>query len=201
MEMNLDDIYGTLESIQESRDRIITGSRRIISLCSRSIILVHRGQPTQAANLLDEAGSLLESLRREAVPRTAQYLITAEQEYVEARSLLGLVRDGAIPSRDDLGVMPESYVLGLLDTVGELKRLMLDQIRSGDPDSAYRTFERMDQLYLALYPSSMYDKVLKESRRKMDVCRMVLEDSRSIITEERRRQELVRAMGFEPTNS
>ena len=201
MEMNLDDIYGTLESIQESRDRIITGSRRIVSLCSKSIILVHRGQPDKTAGLLDEAGSLLESLRREAVPRTAQYLITAEQEYVEARSLLGLVQDDAIPSQDDLGVMPESYVLGLLDTVGELKRLMLDQIRSGDPDSAYRTFERMDQLYLALYPSSMYDKVLKESRRKMDVCRMILEDARSIITEERRRQELVRAMGFEPTNS
>ena len=200
-DVSLGGIFETLESVQESRDHILTGSRRVISLCSRSIIMVHRRRPGEAASLLEEAASILESLRRKALPQTAHYLVVAEQEYVEARSLLGITRDGMIPSREDLGVMPDSYILGLLDVVGELKRLMLDQIRAGDPHAADRTFGVMEYLYLELYPSSMYDKVLKESRRKMDVCRIILEDARSVITEERRRRDLMRAMGFEPTNS
>jgi translin len=191
--MDLDEIAGALERMQESRDAILGGSRRVIGLCSRAIMSVHGGRVDEAARTIKEAGPLLEELRSRAHPRTAHHLIPAEQEYVEASALLAVVRGGEIPKRDKLGVMPESYILGLLDMVGELKRLMLDHMRAGRTGSALSVFDAMDGMYGELYRFAAYDKILKESRRKLDVCRMVLETSRSAITEERRRQDMVRA--------
>jgi translin len=90
--------------------------------------------------------------------------------------------------------MSESYVLGLLDCIGELKRMILDKIRIGDVDNATRVFEVMENLYLYLYPFSMYDKVVKEVRRKIDVDRILIDDVRGAITEEKRRSDLITAL-------
>ena len=163
-------------------------------MCSRAILMTHRGNHHDAAVILDDAAPLLVSLRGLVMQETVQSLVLPEQEYVEARSLLQVATGGALPTCDELGVMPQSYVLGLLDTVGELKRLMLDRIRDGNMQSALDVFDVMEQLYRKLYPFSMYDKVLKESRRKLDVCRIVMEDARMAITEEKRRQRLLDAM-------
>lgn len=191
--MDLDSIAETLEHMQESRDAILGGSRRVIGLCSRAIMSIHGGGVDEAARMLEEARPLLEEMRSCAHPRTAHHLIPAEQEYVEASALLAVVRGGEIPGSGNLGVMPESYVLGLLDMVGELKRLMLDHMRAGRTGPALSVFDAMDDMYGRLYRFAAYDKILKESRRKLDVCRMVLETSRSAITEEVRRQDMVRA--------
>ena len=40
----------------------------------------------------------------------------------------------------------------------------------------------------------MYDKVVKEARRKIDVNRILVDDVRSAITEEKRRTELINAL-------
>ncbi len=99
-----------------------------------------------------------------------------------------------IPSDKKLAVMPESYVLGLLDCIGELKRNVFDKIRIGQIDDATRVFEIMEDLYLQLYTFSMYDKVVKEARRKIDVNRILVDDVRSVITEEKRRMELIKIL-------
>ena len=194
MPVDLNEIAGTLEGMQESRDAILGGSRRVINLCSRSIMSVHKGRPDEASDMLAEAAPLLESLRRGAHPRTATHLIPAEQEFVEASALICIVQGSEIPGQSELHVMPESYILGLLDVIGELKRLMLDCIRTGRTERALYVFDTMDALYQDLYVFATYDKILKESRRKLDVCRMVLETSRLAITEESRRQDLIRAL-------
>jgi len=91
-------------------------------------------------------------------------------------------------------VSKESYVLGLLDSIGELKRLMLDNIRKDQLTEASRIFTVMENLYLILYPFAMFDKIVKESRRKLDVNRSLVEESRAIITEEIRRNHFVNAL-------
>ena len=62
----------------------------------------------------------------------------------------------------------------------------------GKIDEATRLFEVMENLYLQLYTFSMYDKVVKEARRKIDVNRILVDDVRSVITEEKRRTELIK---------
>jgi len=146
-------------------------------------------------NNLKQAESLLKKYKKKATRGLRRYLITPEQEFVEAACLIAIVEQKEIPSDKKLSVMPESYVLGLLDCVGELKRQVFDKIRMDKIDEATRLFEVMENLYLQLYTFSMYDKVVKEARRKIDVNRILVDDVRSIITEEKRRTELIKIIG------
>ena len=52
----------------------------------------------------------------------------------------------------------------------------------------------MENLYQALYPFAMYDKIVKEARRKLDVNRVLVEETRAVITEEIRRNHFVKAL-------
>ena len=44
---------------------------------------------------------------------------------------------------------------------------------------------------MQLYPFASFDKVVKEARRKLDVDRILVEETRTALTEEIRRQELI----------
>lgn len=189
----LDKIAKDLEKIQDSREYLLKNSREVIILCSRAIIAIHRGDLQTGRDNLKKAQSLLKKYKKKAGPELNRYLITPEQEYVEAVCFLSVIEKKELPSDKKISVMPESYVLGLLDCIGELKRKVFDNIRAGDISEAIRIFEIMEDLYLKLYIFSMYDKVVKEVRRKIDVNRNLVEDVRSAITEEKRRSELIKS--------
>jgi len=191
---SLNKIAKSLGDIQDAREFLLKNTREIIIRCSRSIIAVHKGDLTTGKNNLKQADTLLKKYKKKATGVLRRYLITPEQEFVEAACLIAVVEKKEIPSDKKLLVMPESYVLGLLDCVGELKRMVFDKIRVGDIDEATRVFEVMENLYLQLYTFSMYDKVVKEARRKIDVNRILVDDVRSAITEEKRRTELIKTL-------
>ena len=191
---SLNKIAKSLSEIQDAREFLLKNTREIIILCSKSIISVHTGDMKSAKNNLKQADLLLKKYKKKATSDLRRYMIMPEQEFVEASSLIAIVEKNEIPSEKELDVMPESYVLGLMDCVGELKRMIFDKIRIGDIDNASRIFEIMENLYLHLYPFSMYDKVVKEARRKIDVDRILVDDVRGAITEEKRRSELIKAL-------
>ena len=107
---------------------------------------------------------------------------------------MAVAENKEIPSLKSLKVSEVSYVLGLLDCIGELKRLVLDNIRKGQLKKADRIFDVMENLYQTLYPFAMYDKIVKETRRKLDVNRILVEETRAVITEEIRRNHFVKAL-------
>ena len=191
---SLNKISKSLGDIQDSREFLLKNTREIIILCSKSIIAVHKGELTRGKNNLKQADILLKKYKKKATGGLERYLITPEQEFVEAACLIAIVEKKEIPSDKKLSVMPESYVLGLLDCVGELKRMVFDKIRIGKIDEATRIFDVMENLYLNLYTFSLYDKVVKEARRKIDVNRILVDDVRSAITEEKRRNELIKTL-------
>ena len=191
---SLNKIAKSLSEVQDAREFLLKNTREIIILCSKSIISVHTGDMKSAKNNLKQADVLLKKYKKKATSDLRRYMIMSEQEFVEAASLIAIVEKNEIPSEKKLDVMPESYVLGLMDCVGELKRMIFDKIRIGDIDNASRIFEIMENLYLHLYPFSMYDKVVKEARRKIDVDRILVDDARGAITEEKRRSELIKAL-------
>ena len=191
---SLNKIAKSLSEIQDAREFLLKNTREIIILCSKSIISVHKGDMKSAKNNLKQADVLLKKYKKKVTSDLRRYMITPEQEFVEAASLIAIVEKNEIPSEKELDVMSESYVLGLMDCVGELKRMIFDKIRIGDIDNASRVFEIMENLYLYLYPFSMYDKVVKEARRKIDVDRILVDDARGAITEEKRRSELIKAL-------
>lgn len=191
---SLDKISKELTAIQDNREFLLKNTREIIILCSRAIISIHKGDLKTAKKNLKQAESLIKKYQKKAISDLKRYLATSEQEYVEAACLLAIVEQKEIPSDKKLNVSAESYVLGLLDCVGELKRMIFDKIRKGDVDESLRIFDIMENLYLHLYPFSMYDKVVKEARRKIDVDRILVDDARGAVTEEKRRSEIIDAI-------
>tara|TARA_B100000029_G_scaffold205586_1_gene203462 strand:- start:48 stop:665 length:618 start_codon:yes stop_codon:yes gene_type:complete len=188
---SLPQISKELEKINSAREFLIKNNREVIINCSQAIIAIHKNDLSGAKSKIKKAKTLLSKLKQKTTGDLNRYLLTPEQELVEAISLLAIIEGKQIPSYKAMKVSGESYILGLLDCIGELKRQIIDQIRIGNSEDAERFFEVMENLYLMLYPFATYDKIVKESRRKLDVNRMLVEETRLVLTEEIRRQELI----------
>ena len=187
-------ISKNLEKTNSKREFLIKNNRETVILCSQAIISIHKNDLNVAKKKIAKAKSELTKLKQKTSGALVRYIITPEQEFVEAASLLAVIEGKEIPSVKSLNVSDESYILGLLDCIGELKRQVIDKIRVGDSKRATQLFDVMENLYLLLYPFASYDKIVKETRRKLDVNRMLVEETRSVLTEEIRRQELIKAI-------
>ena len=191
---SLQGISKSLKASNASREFLIKNTRDVVILCSHSIIAAHNGDLRLARQKIKKAEAVLKVNQKKAKNNFKKYLITPEQEFVEAHSFLAIVENKEIPSLKSLKVSDEAYVLGLLDCIGELKRFVLDNIRNGQLKKADRIFNVMENLYQTLYPFAMYDKIVKEARRKLDVNRILVEETRAVITEEIRRNHFVKAL-------
>ncbi len=93
-----------LETSQESREYLIKNTREVIILCSQSIIAVHKGDLITAKANAQKASKLLSGQRKKGKGDLRKYLITPEQELVEALALLSIVQKKEIPSIKSMGV-------------------------------------------------------------------------------------------------
>ncbi len=193
-----DSLKGIEENLQEvlgRRERILKTSRDCISSCSKAIVHLHTGKAAEARREMAEAEKILKSLRKEASSgNLSRYLASPEAEFVEACSVEAIVLGKPIPRAKELGVSDEGYLMGLLDTVGEVKRLLLDAMMRSETEKARSYFELMERLYSALSPFAVFDNVVNGLRRKIDVARMLTEDVRGVMAEEARRSKLVSSM-------
>ena len=181
-----------LEKTNSSREFLIKNNREVIINCSQAIIAIHKNDLNSAKLKIKKAKMLLAKLKQKTTDSLNRYLLTPEQELVEAIALLSIIEGKQIPTYKSIKVSGESYILGLLDCIGELKRQIIDQIRIGNSKNAENLFEIMENLYLMLYPFATYDKIVKESRRKLDVNRILVEETRLVLTEEIRRREFIK---------
>jgi len=195
---SLEEIDKSLKDVQDRREKLIKGTRDVVMLCSKSIIAMHHGQLDDAKAKMDQAKTMLEEFRRYAKQDLYRYISVAEQELVEAHALRAVMEGSQILSMKDLEVTGESYLTGLLDCVGEIKRLVYDRMRSGNEKDAEKLFAVMEEIYAAVYPFAVYDNIVSGLRKKLDVARMLIEDIRAVVTEESRRKALIDAVsGFE----
>ena len=188
---SLPKISKELERTNSSREFLIKNNRTVVINCSQAIISIHKKDLVTAKKKIKKAKEELIKLKQKAEGDLNRYVLTPEQELVEAVSLLSIIEGKDIPSYKSLKISGESYILGLLDCIGELKRQVIDTIRVGNLKKAESLFDVMENLYLMLYPFATYDKIVKETRRKLDVNRSLVEDTRTILTEEIRRQKLI----------
>jgi len=197
----LEDVRKSLNAMEprfsaqlERRDRVLKDSRDVISACSRTIIYVHTRKVKEAEKELALAKSLLGSLKKSSDNTASRYVVSPEAEFVEASAVVAMAKGKPIPSMDSLGASPEAYLLGLLDTVGELKRLVLDSIMQRKLAKAKQYFETMEGLYSACSPLAVFDHVVNGARRKIDVARMLVEDTRGLLAEEMGRDSVSASM-------
>ncbi|HXG13908.1 MAG TPA: RNA-binding protein [Candidatus Nitrosotenuis sp.] len=191
---SLGKISKSLESNLEKREALIKDTRQVVILCSESIIDCHKNDFRGAAKKIQRARKLLEQYRKKTGADLYKYLLMPEQEFVEAVSLWSILQGRQVPTAESLKVKEESYLLGMLDCIGELRRDVYDKIRLGHADDAKKMFDVMEEMYLMLYPFAYFDKIVKDVRKKLDVVRILVEETRIAITEEIRRSELIKNM-------
>ena len=195
MQGSLEEIDKSLKDVQDRREKLIKGTRDVVMLCSKSIVAMHHGQLEDSKVKMDQAKVMLAEFRKHAGQDLYRYVGVAEQELVEAYALKSVMDNKPMPSMRELEVTGESYLTGLLDCVGEIKRLVYDRMRSGNEEDAEKLFATMEEIYNAIYPFAVYDNIVSGVRRKLDVARKLIEDIRATVTEEKRRKALIEAVG------
>ncbi|MFN4336014.1 MAG: RNA-binding protein [Candidatus Nitrosocaldus sp.] len=194
---SLDTMMESLKAVEERRERLIKGSRDVLMLCSKAIVNIHVNDLSTAWEQIVRATSIMDELRQVAMdnPNLQAYLVGAETELVEAKTLYSIVQEYRVPVAYGLSISSiKAYLLGLLDCIGELKRQVYDRVREGKSDEALRLFSIMESLYSMLLPFSAYDNIVQGIRRKIDVARMLIEDVRAMLTEEVRRSAMLEVM-------
>ncbi|HET8856956.1 MAG TPA: RNA-binding protein [Nitrososphaeraceae archaeon] len=191
VKISLKSVHDDLQSIENRREHLIKESRDIVILCSQSIISLHQGNIQESQLKLDKAKNLYLSLKTVAEDDLSRYLSTSEQELVEANLLMNIVKNESLLGISDIGVSSQAYLFGILDCIGEIKRMVYDMVRYGRFDKAESLFIVMQEIYNAVYPFSIYDNIVNGIRKKLDVCKILIENTRELITEESRRSLLI----------
>ena len=177
-----------MKKLEINRETLIKETREVISLCSKSIILLHSNKILEAGTLLEKSSLLIKNLKDHVIFDLDRYLWPAEQEYVEAFILKEIVdRKPILSSYDSMNVSLNAYVTGLLDCIGEIKRMIYDCLRKNNIDFSSSLFEIMQSIYDLIYPFSIYDNIVPGIRKKLDVSKRIIEDVRVTMTEEYQR--------------
>jgi translin len=186
-------IYSSqLKELEKSREILIKESREVVSLCSKAIILIHSNKISDAASLLQNSFSIITHLRTYVISDLDRYLWPAEQEYVEAIILKEIAeKKSSLSGYTELNVSLNAYVGGLLDSIGEMKRMIYDRLRKNDLQFSLSLFEIMQSVYDLLYPFSVYDNIINGVRKKLDISKRIIEDTRITMTEAYQRNEFL----------
>lgn len=179
-------LLGSLQRAYEAREAALTASRRSTRHAANAIRAAHRDDREAAAALVAQARAALDEAR-EAVadhPRIAHagFVFDAEKEVAEAELTCALVAGGDPPHPREVGVDPAAYLNGLAETVGELRRHALDQLRGDDVEAADATLASMDAIFGILVEVDLPDGVTGGLRRATDVARSLVERTRGDVT-------------------
>lgn len=191
VQTDVDKINRKFKDVEERRNAIIKGTRDATILCSKAIVSLHSHKKKESIEYIEKAKKLLEQFKELGKDDLQKYLYIAEQEFVEAFCLFSISENSVIPSMKALEVSDVSYVMGLLDCIGEIKRMIIDRIRSEGTSNVNALFELMDKIYGTIYPLAVYDNLMPGLRKKLDVSRILIENVRAIITEEQRRTKMI----------
>ena len=193
-----DKIRADLEKKDAAREKVLPLCRELIRFASITIRAIHRQEFDQAKQLLTDAGLVREGLEKTVAEceelRYHGFVRDAQKEYTEASSVLALVTGQPLPDPDDLKVDYTGYLNGLGDTVGELRRYLLDSMRRGDLSRCEELLSAMDDIYTTLVTMDFPDAITGGLRHTTDQVRGILEKTRGDITLTVRQQELERKL-------
>jgi len=190
----VDNIRREAKEKDQVREKMLIDTKIITKLSDQAILSIHRGDKVEAEERLKEAGKGLEELTAvlEKNPQFQDvgYVVTAYQEYTEAKVFQCLREKDRFPSPEEIGVPPIMYALGLADLVGELRRGVLDNLRRGDMKTAEKSLALMEKIHMELVTVECADAIAPGMRRKLDVDRKLIEATRGDVTIELRRDQL-----------
>jgi translin len=182
-----------------ARDQALVQARQLTRLCAHTIRAIHRSETGPAHELLNEAHALVQQMQKDLTHYPdlyfAGYTQDAIKEFSEASLTCAIIENnGALPTPEDLGIEYNTYVNGLAECIGELRRRCLDILRQGYSEDAERLLNAMDEIYNFLVTMDYPDAVTNGLRRQTDLVRGIIERTRADLTMSLREQHLQEAL-------
>jgi len=198
LEQIADRIRQKFDLINAKRDQALAQARQLTRACSLAIRAVHRDDKEAMGIHLAEARTLADTLRQELVHYPdlfyAGYTQDSLKEFVEASVTCALIQNQPLQTPDELLVEEATYLNGLAEVVGELRRRTLDILRHGYSQEAERLLGYMDEIYSVLVTMDYPDAITNGLRRQTDVARSIIEKTRGDVTFSLRGEHLTRAI-------
>lgn len=181
-----DSLRATLDAKTAARERGLAGSRSAIRACGNAIRALHRYEVDLATTLLAEAQSHVDDARSALADHPdmlhAGFVHDAEKELTEARITFALITGAAFPTPDEVGVPPSAYLKGMAESIGEMRRHILDLMRQGELARCEELLGAVDDMYYVLVSMDYPDGITFGLRRLTDVARSIIERTRGDFT-------------------
>ena len=181
-----DEIRAAFDAQTAARDRALSQARTLTRHCALAIRAVHRDDVEGVRENLAEAVELANALRSGLADYPdlyyAGYTQDALKEFVEANVTCALIKDQHLPTPKELDVPHATYLNGLAEVVGELRRRSLDILRHGYSQEAERLLGHMDEIYSVLVTMDYPDAITNGLRRQTDIARSLIERTRGDVT-------------------
>jgi translin len=171
-------IEAHLKQRELRREELYQRARRLRRLAQATMTKLHSegNASDEIAEIARSVAELSDWVRREG--RGDEPLAhDAIQEAVEALLLARVLAGEKLPGPSDLGVDPESYLLGLGDLVGEVRRRTLDDLgrdRLADAEANLALMERLTRALLRFDTT----RAIVPLKPKQDTARALLERTR-----------------------
>ena len=176
-----------LSSKDIAREDVLPLCREIIRYSANTIRAIHRQESSKAELFLNSARAALQKLtsginERHNDLRYSGFVHDAQKEFAEACITLAIITNKPLPDPDDIGVSYPAYLNGLGETVGELRRYLLDSLRRNDLSQCEELLTTMDDIYSTLVTMDFPDAITYGLRRTTDSVRGILEKTRGDLT-------------------
>lgn len=170
----------------EAREKALRSCRQVIRYSADAIRAVHREEPSRAKQLLDSAHELVRELHHDLARHGkllhSGFIHDAQKEFAEGSITLALIAGNDLPKPKALGVSYAAYLDGLGESVGELRRYILDSLRRDDFSRCEELLILMDEIYGILITMDFPELLTHGLRRTTDTIRAIIERTRGDLT-------------------
>ncbi len=190
------EIDARLSEREARRDAALKKSRDVIRLSGWAINALHRGDLEKARNHIAEmrkaVKEFLAQVQGDPVLFYSGFTNNTLAEYVEAELFYQVVMGGELPGPEELGVPDTPYLQGLGDTIGEIRRLILDLLRQDEVEKAEHLLSLIESIYYEMRGLEYPEALIPGVRHKVDVARRLIDDTKALILEVKGRKEVLR---------
>ncbi|NPV74749.1 MAG: haloacid dehalogenase [Anaerolineae bacterium] len=194
----VEQIHQAFEVRNRARDTALAQARQLTRYAAHAIRAIHRGEFQLSAENLEKARQLVAQLREDLkdFPELyhAGYTQDAIKEFCEAAITSSLIQGQYLPGPEELNVEYASYMNGMAEVPGELRRKCMDILRQGYSEEAEVLLQAMDEIYAALVTMDYPDAITNGLRRQTDLVRGIVERTRGDLTISLREEKLKRAL-------
>lgn len=191
-------VHASFGARNQARDQALVQARALTRHAAQTIRAIHRSESDLAHEHLREARVLVDALKHDLASFPdlffAGYTQDAIKEYAEASVTVAVIENQPLPMPETLGIEYATYLNGLAEVTGELRRKTLDMLRQGYSPEAERLLACMDEIYALLITVDYPDAITNGLRRQTDLVRGIVERTRGDMTISLREQRLREAM-------